>query len=192
MSTSSGLTSIPDIQQLSGLSEGLIVIVDQSGKHTPDTVAQLLRQRARHAPQEKIYLVGDGLTPEDIWSEPQTREAGTLIMRQNFILDLALKMDADIYVVSRLRDEKEFVSCLKLAMYGYLVILGTRAQSYKKFIRDMTDHIGRLADISTLAAFHSMVRGVIEITPDRATDAQSSNGMITKVYLPTDLASMMA
>ncbi|MFT8371540.1 hypothetical protein [Acetobacter syzygii] len=187
--------SIPDIQMLSNLTTGLIVIVDQSGRHTIETVARLLRMRSHNNLEGKIYLVGDSLKPEDIWPEPrdavaQGKETGTLIMRQNFILDLAQKMKADVYVITRLRDEREFVSCLELAMCGHLIIVAARAKNCGDFITSISDHIGRLGDISMLAALHSIIGGVIEIMPEQAEGKPKS--ISYNIYLPSDLTPLIS
>ena len=186
-----------DLQPISDLPGGIIVVVDQDGKKTVETIVEILRLRASFIPEEKIYLVGEGLKSEDIWqqqTDTQTlsREAGTLIMRQNFILALAQKMNADIYVLIRLRDEKEFVSCLELAMCGHLIILGTRAESCAQFMADVTSHINRQGDISTLAAFHSMVKGVVEIGSSSPINHETSGTVQRTVYLADALKAFTA
>lgn len=188
--------SASDLQPLSDLPSGIIVVVDQDGRKTVTTIVEILRLRASFIPEEKIYLVGEGLKSEDIWpqrADTQTlsREAGTLIMRQNFILALAQKMDADIYVLIRLRDEKEFVSCLELAMCGHLVILGARTESCAQFMADVTSHINRQGDISTLAAFHSMVKGVVEIGSPSPIGQEMSGTVQRTVYLAEKLRTFM-
>lgn len=185
-----------ELQPISDLTGGIIVVVDQDGKKTVATIAEILRLRASFIPEEKIYLVGEGLKSEDIWpqqTDTQTlsREAGTLITRQNFIPALAQKMKADIYVLIRLRDEKEFVSCLELAMCGHLIILGARTESCAQFMADVTSHIDRQGDISTLAAFHSMVKGVVEIGSSPASDHETSGTVQRTVYLADELRKFM-
>lgn len=188
--------SASDLQPLSDLPSGIIVVVDQDGRETVTTIVEILRLRASFIPEEKIYLVGDGVKSEDIWpqqtdTQTLTREAGTLIMRQNFILALAQKMNADIYVLIRLRDEKEFVSCLELAMCGHLVILGVRTKSCAQFMADVTSHIRRQGDISTLAAFHSMIKGVVEIGSSSPIGQEMSGTVQRTVYLAEELRAFM-
>ncbi|MCP1243630.1 hypothetical protein [Acetobacter lambici] len=189
--------SSTDLQPISDVPSGIIVVADKDGKKTVATITEILRLRASFIPEEKIYLVGEGLKAEDIWpqqTDTQTlsREAGTLIMRQNFILALAQKMKADIYVLIRIRDEREFVSCLELAMCGHLVILGARTESCAQFMADVTSHINRQGDISTLAAFHSMIKGVVEIGSSSPIDHETSGAAQRTVYLADELRAFMA
>lgn len=106
-------------------------------------------------------------------------------MRQNFILSLAQKMNADIYVLIRLRDEKEFVSCLELAMCGHLIILGTRWEKGTRFLEEMAHHINRQSDISVLAAFKRMLKAVIEVQPKAAEDLNPRKTIVRRIQLNT-------
>jgi hypothetical protein len=190
MSNNDNPVETADLKAIAELPSGIIVVVDKDGKNTLSTIKDILRQRSAFIPEEKIYLVGDGLKAEDIWpqqieTDSLTREAGTLIMRQNFILSLAQKMNADIYVLIRLRDEKEFVSCLELAMCGYFVILGARWESGTRFLEEMTHHINRQSDISVLAAFQSMLKAVIEVQPEAAEDLNPRKTIVRRIPLNT-------
>lgn len=190
MSNTDNPVETADLKAIAELPSGIIVVVDKDGKNTLSTIKDILRQRSAFIPEEKIYLVGDGLKAEDIWpqqieTDSLTRETGTLIMRQNFILSLAQKMNADIYVLIRLRDEKEFVSCLELAMCGHLIILGARWESGTRFLDEMADHINRQSDISVLAAFKSMLKAVIEVQPEAAEDLNPRKTIVRRIQLNT-------
>ena len=152
----------PTVERLSGLREGLILVTGVSGSGKTTTLCSMTQQIARTR-CANIVCIEDPI--EFIFSHSASlirqRQVGSDTQNFATAMKSALRQDADVIVISELRDLETMRTAITAAETGHLVIstlhtseaTGTMTRIFDAFPEEQQDYVG--------AQLASCLRGII-------------------------------
>ena len=152
----------PTVERLASLREGLILVTGVSGSVKTTTLCSITQQIARSRPAN-IVSIEDPI--EYVFSHSSSlirqRQVGSDTQTFAAAMKSALRQDADVIIVSELRDLETMRTAITAAETGHLVIstlhtseaTGTMTRIFDAFPEEQQDYIG--------AQLASCLRGVI-------------------------------
>ncbi len=152
----------PTVQRLAGLREGLILVTGVSGSGKTTTLCSMTQQISRSR-SANIVCIEDPI--EFVFSHSASlirqRQVGSDTQTFASAMKSALRQDADVIVVSELRDLETMRTAITAAETGHLVIstlhtseaTGTMTRIFDAFPEEQQDYVG--------AQLASCLRGII-------------------------------